>query len=122
MHILSGVLTMMMALSLAPAAPARAHATLVTSYPSEKQKVYAPLHRIRLVFSGKADALYSVVRLETAKGAVVAEVTQRLASREIVLKTPALDPGRYQIVYRVLSTDGDIVEGKVGFEIFGVEV
>ncbi len=104
-----------------PADTALAHATLISSYPSENQKVYVPLHQIKLVFSGRADALYSVARLENAKGAVIAGATQKQASREIVLKTPALDPGRYEIHYRVLSNDGDVVEGKVAFEIFGVE-
>lgn len=100
---------------------ARAHTSLESSYPAEKQKVYVPLHRITLIFSGKADALYSAVRLENAKGELVVQAVQKKAAREIDMKTPALDPGRYFIRYRVLSMDGDIVEGKVAFEIFGVE-
>jgi methionine-rich copper-binding protein CopC len=101
--------------------PAQAHAYLVESYPAKQQSVVTPLHRIKMVFSGKADALYSTIKLRNAKGAVVAEVTQKEASREMILPTPVLEPGAYHIHYRILSVDGDIVEGKVDFTVFGVE-
>jgi copper resistance protein C len=118
--LLTGALAAL-ALGAASAVPARGHAFLVESYPTKQQAVIKPLHRIKLVFSGKADALYSTVKLKDAKGAVVAEATQKEASREMVLPTPVLEPGPYHIHYRILSVDGDVVEGKVDFTVFGVE-
>lgn len=103
------------------AVPAAAHAVLVDSYPANRQQVLKPLHTIRLVFSGKADALFSTVKLEDNKGAVVAEATQKEASKELILPTPSLMPGQYHIRYRVLSVDGDVVEGRLEFAIFGQE-
>ncbi len=102
-------------------APAWAHAYLLESYPANQQQVLKPLHTIRLVFSGKADALYSTVKLKDSKGKVIAEKTQREPSRELTLPTPSLMPGEYHVVYRVLSVDGDIVEGKLDFFIHGLE-
>jgi copper resistance protein C len=106
------------ALALAvTAVPAEAHAYLVDSVPARKQEVVHRLERIRLVFSGKADALYSTVKVIDNRGAVVAETTQEKASREMTLAAPPLPPGDYRVHYRVLSMDGDIVEGKVDFTV-----
>lgn len=101
--------------------PSLAHTKLVDSYPANRQLVLKPLHTIRLVFSGKADALYSIAKLKDGKGEVVAQVTQKTASKELVLPTPLLMPGDYQVVYRVLSADGDIIEGKLDFSVHGFE-
>ena len=104
----------------APQVPAAAHADLVDSSPAKRQEVLHPraLERIKLVFSGKADALYSTAKLTDAAGATLAETTQREPSSEMTLPAPApLAPGKYHIHYRVLSADGDIVEGKVEFMV-----
>lgn len=103
------------------AMPALAHTQLVDSYPSKGQLVLKPLHTIRLVFSGKADALYSIVKLKDGKGEVIAQTAQRKASKELILQTPSLMPGDYHVVYRVLSVDGDIIEGKLDFSVHGLE-
>lgn len=96
---------------------ALAHAYLIDSVPTKRQEVMHPLSRIRLTFSGTADAHFSVVKLTDNNGAVIAETTQQEASREMILPAPMLRPGPYKISYRVLSTDGDIVEGKVDFVV-----
>jgi hypothetical protein len=101
--------------------PTLAHTQLVDSYPANRQLVVKPLHAIKLVFSGKADALYSIVRLKDSKGDVVAQTTQKTASKELILPTPSLMPGEYHIVYRVLSVDGDVIEGKLDFSVHGLE-
>lgn len=106
-------------MALAP--PASAHAVLVESYPANKQQVLKPLHTIRLVFSGRADASFSIVKLKDSKGAVVAEATQKEPAKELILPTPSLMPGDYSIVYRVLCADGDIIEGRLEFSIHGLE-
>lgn len=97
--------------------PVQAHAYLVDSIPAKKQEVMHPLQKIRLVFSADADALFSTVKLTDDNGGVVAEATQQKASREMTLPAPPLKPGEYRLQYRVLSVDGDIVEGKVDFTV-----
>lgn len=97
--------------------PAGAHVALVDSVPAKRQEVMHEMPRIRLIFSGKADALYSTVALADEKGRVLAEATQKEASREMTLPPQALSSGAYQIRYRVLATDGDVVEGRVDFVV-----
>jgi methionine-rich copper-binding protein CopC len=101
----------------ATAVPAQAHAYLVDSVPAKKQEVKHPLEKIRLVFSGKADAHFSTVKLTDAEGTVLVEATQDKPSREMTLPAPQLNPGDYQLHYRVLSADGDLVEGQVEFTV-----
>lgn len=101
----------------AASGPADAHASLVNSYPSAKQHVTAPPSVIKLRFSGRADAHYSTVSIMSEDGGVLATRTQQNASREFDLPAPQLQPGRYRVHYRVLSTDGDLVEGRIEFVV-----
>ncbi|TLG75209.1 copper resistance CopC family protein [Methylocystis sp. B8] len=103
---------------LAIAAPAQAHHQfLVASFPASKQVVAGPVRQIKLVFQGKADAVISTITLKSQNGTVIAKATQKEASRELLLDTPALRPGLYEVDYRVLATDGEIVEGCFPFLI-----
>ncbi len=105
-------------LGLCAPAPAQAHHRfLVESFPASKQVVVKPVRHIKLVFEGKADAVISTITLKAQNGLVVAKATQKEASREMVLDTPDLQPGLYEVVYRVLATDGDIVEGSFPFVV-----
>lgn len=105
-------------LALGSSTPARAHHHfLVEAFPASKQVVIKPVRQVRLVFQGKADAVISTIILKSARGLVVAKATQKHASRELVLDTPFLQPGLYEVVYRVLATDGGIVEGSYPFII-----
>jgi methionine-rich copper-binding protein CopC len=97
--------------------PATAHAYLVESFPSAKQRLSKPLRTIRLVFSGRADAHYSTIRLESEDGTLLAAKTQAKAEHRLDLAAPPLQSGRYRVHYRVLSTDGDITEGRLEFFI-----
>ncbi|HEY8125713.1 MAG TPA: copper resistance CopC family protein [Methylocystis sp.] len=91
------------------------HQFLVESFPASRQRVIKPVRQIRLVFEGKADAVISTITLKSKNGLVVAKATQKQASRELILDTPVLQPGLYEVDYRVLATDGAIVEGAFPF-------
>ncbi len=94
-----------------------AHGYLVDSFPGAKTHLAASPQKIRLHFSIRADAVYSTLNLEADDGSVLATKTQQSASRELQMSPPQLPPGRYHVRYRVLSTDGDLVQGKVDFFI-----
>ena len=98
---------------------AQAHGYLVDSFPSRNEHVNLPLKKVTLRFSLKADAHYSTISIRTDDGYVLATKIQPEASREIYIPAPALEPGRYQVYYRILSTDGDVVQGKVDFVVDG---
>ena len=59
---------------------------------------------------GKADALFSTMKLLNADGSVMAEMTPPKASPEMAMSTPTLSPGTYLVEHRVLTTDGDVVK------------
>ena len=109
--------TTVVALALVVGFPASAHHQfLQQAFPAAKSHASA-VREVRLVFEGKADALFSTMRLMKADGSVIAEMTQSEASREMVLPTPALSQGKYLVEYRVLATDGEIVKGNFFFTV-----
>lgn len=114
--VLAGLLGASASLAIA-CGPAGAHVFLVDSYPSTKQRVATPPNVIKLRFSGRADAHYSTVSITSEDGAVLATRAQQNASRDLHLPAPPLQPGRYRVHYRILSTDGDLVEGKIEFVV-----
>jgi len=65
----------------------------------------------------RADAGYSTIKLENDHGAVLAAKAQPKASRRFSMDSPRLAPGRYHVVYRVLSPDGDMLRGRVDFVV-----
>ena len=92
-----------------------AHGYLAGSFPPSKAHLKTPPHTIKLHFSLRADARYSTIDLEDDGGAVLAAKTQQKASRDMDMSAPMLAPGRYHVRYRILSPDGDVVQGKIDF-------
>jgi len=105
------------ALSLGASAPncAMAHGYLVHSFPAAKMHLAQSPHHVRMLFSLRTDAHYSIVRLEDEKGSVLAIRTQPKTSRGFDMDVPPLAPGRYHLRYRMLSTDGDLIQGGLDF-------
>jgi copper resistance protein C len=100
----------LVALTLSAVFPALAHHQfLQQAYPSAKSHASA-VSEVRLTFDGKADALFSTIKLLNADGSVMAEMTQPKASPEMAMPTPTLSAGTYLVEYRVLTTDGDVVK------------
>jgi len=99
------------------AAPAIAHSFLVEATPSSKDHVAASPKSVRLRFGGGVEPPYSKLTVESADGKVVAEGREATPDkpRELWVNTPELAAGRYVVRYRVLSTDGHIVEGNYEF-------
>jgi len=94
-----------------------AHGYLVRSYPAAKAHLAESPHHIRLVFSLKVDPGYSVVQLRDGEGAVLATEAMPQRSRNFSMPVPPLAPGRYHVSYRMLSPDGDFLEGRVDFVV-----
>ncbi len=92
-----------------------AHGYLAGSFPPAKAHLKTAPHTIRLHFSLRADARYSTIDLEDDDGAVLASKTQQAASRDMDMSAPMLAPGRYHVRYRILSPDGDLVQGEIDF-------
>jgi copper transport protein len=103
-------------LTIAAAAPARAHAVLVESVPADAASVAEPPIEIRLRFNEPVSPV--AVRLLDAQAIEVPGVTVE-ARGEVVLVRPAaeLPPGGYFLSYRVTSLDAHAVGATVRFGV-----
>jgi methionine-rich copper-binding protein CopC len=101
--------------------PAWAHSFLVDAAPSSKDHVATSPKSLKLRFGGGVEPKYSNLTIETPDGKVLAQgaVGKPETPRELTLDSPELAPGRYIVRYRVLSTDGHIVEGNYDFTVDG---
>ncbi len=94
---------------------AQAHGYLVHSFPPRGDHITLPLKSAQLKFSIPADAKFSKVSIESENGVVLASQAQPRVSHNMKIAAPQLSPGKYRVRYRVLSPDGDILEGAVEF-------
>lgn len=107
------------AVALWTAAPATlwAHGYLVRSFPGAKMHLVHPPRHIDLLFSLMMDPDYSVAQLQDDNGTVLASKTQTERSRRLSMDAPPLQPGAYHVVYRMLSPDGDLLQGRIDFSV-----
>jgi copper transport protein len=111
-----GALLLALLACIGAAAPAHAHATLVSSEPAEGAILPAAPPRLILTFNEPVSPL--VVRLVTATGVTIAlEATaEREASLAVALPS-GLAAGTHVLSWRVISLDGHPVGGTVAFSV-----
>jgi methionine-rich copper-binding protein CopC len=107
------------AMAASVAAPALAHSFLVEATPSSKDHVATSPKTVKLRFGGGVEPKYSKLTIEDASGKVLGEGAIGVPDkpRELSMEAPELAPGKYIVRYRVLSTDGHIVEGNYEFTV-----
>ena len=105
------------ALAAATITAANAHGYLVQSFPPRKSHLTDSPRHIKLLFSLRTDANWSMVRLERNDGAVFAEQRQPTTSRGFSMDAPKLPPGSYRVQYSMLTSDGDFLRGSVDFVV-----
>jgi methionine-rich copper-binding protein CopC len=106
-------------LALVPAAAA-AHGVLERSEPRANARVKTPPAQVRLWFTGALEPAYSRVRVLDAAGKQVDRGDSALDPDNRALlrvSVPALAPGRYRVVWRVLSVDSHVTEGDFSFRV-----
>lgn len=102
------------------AVAAYAHATMVKSDPARRAVVSAAPNQVRLWFSERLEAAYSSATVARLKGAPVAHEPASVAPDDpklLVVKLPSLEPGTYEVRYRVLSVDGHVVKSSFTFTL-----
>lgn len=105
---------------LALAAGAAAHGMLERSEPRDGSTLRHAPPQVRLLFSSVIEPAYSRVEVLDAEGRRVdlGDSAVDAANRSLLrVSLPALPPGRYRIVWRVLSVDTHVTEGTVTFRI-----
>ena len=104
-------------LCIAWAATTLAHGYLVRSFPAAKTHLTHSPHHIDLLFSLLVDPNYSVVQLQDESGTILAAKAQTQRSRQFSMDAPALQPGNYHVLYRMLAPDGDLLQGRLDFVV-----
>lgn len=110
-----------LALAMAVAGPAGAHAFLVQASPKVGARVAAPPLELRLVFDENLAPGASGVVLVDAAGRPLATAAARLDARDAsVMIAPLatrLAPGRYQVRWRAVSPDHHVNTGDYSFSV-----
>ena len=110
----------LLALAFAAPASAWAHASLVKSVPAQRAVLYRAPAQIQLWFNERLEARYSSLTLLDAKGKALETGEVEIAGddpKSMHAAIKSLPPGRYTVKYRVLSTDGHVVENQFSFTI-----
>ena len=105
------------ALALAPASPATAHASLVKTDPAEGQVLAESPRVARLTFDEAVSATAGGVQMYDARGKTV---ESKASARDTVLSVDVpdtLDAGTYVVRWRVVSADGHPVAGALTFSV-----
>jgi copper resistance protein C len=114
-----GVALALVSLALTPNIAA-GHAVLQRSEPSVESKLRRSPDEVKLYFSERIEPAYSSVRVLNDQDARVDRRDSRVdRSNPTLLRAtlPPLPPGRYKVVWRVLSIDADVTEGNFTFRI-----
>ena len=107
-----------LAIALALAPVARAHAILVGSQPEENAELAGPDVDLRLEFNSRIDAARSSLQLAKDGGAL--EPLPMGEAKEpnlLVAKAAGLAPGAYRLRWQVLSVDGHVSRGDLKFTV-----
>jgi copper resistance protein C len=100
------------------AAPAWAHAVIISSNPTDEQHVAAGKLAIRIEFNSRIDKARSRLQLIAPAGDKVDVPIDPTGDPNIVAGTTnALTPGAYVLRWQVLAIDGDITRGDIPFTV-----
>lgn len=105
---------------LAGAGVALAHSGLVRAEPPADSSLSRPPTEVRLFFSEGLEPSYSSARVENAQGAQVDRQDSRVERadpQQLRVSLQPLDPGAYIVIWRVLSVDSHITEGRFTFRV-----
>jgi methionine-rich copper-binding protein CopC len=105
--------------------PALAHAQLIDAYPKANQLLNASPTQFKLNFS---DILIDLgpssnwLKVEDSAGELVSSEASLRGSELTASPIKSLQPGKYQLSWRVLSEDGHPIQGSYVFTITGQEL
>lgn len=99
---------------------AAGHAVLQRAEPRVESKLKRAPDEVKLYFSERLESAYSSVRVLNDRDVQVDRGDSRVdRSNPALLRAtlPPLPPGRYKVMWRVLSIDADVTEGNFTFRI-----
>ena len=101
-------------------APAAAHAFLDHALPAVGSTVHESPRAIRLWFTEQLEPAFSSVRVLDKSGKEVDAGDSHVDAADpmvLAASVPALAPGTYRVVWRVVSVDTHVTEGDFTFDI-----
>jgi methionine-rich copper-binding protein CopC len=116
LYVLLGVL----ALAVLPVLRAGAHAFLDHANPAVGSTVRASPAQVRVWFTQHLEPAFSTVRVLDRSGKQVDNGESRVDTANatlLVVSLPALGPGTYKVIWRVLSVDAHVTEGDFTFDV-----
>ena len=98
---------------------AEAHAFLDRASPAVGSTVHTAPSEVRIQFTEQLEPAYSTAHVEDASGATVSTAAHVDANERSVLIVPlgALKPGRYKVIWKVLSVDTHVTNGSFNFTV-----
>ena len=99
---------------------ALAHSVLQRAEPPVESKLKWPPSEVKLTFTGRLEPAYSTLRVRDGEGAEVDRQDARVDPSNPLLLRATLQPlerGAYTVIWRVLSVDGNVTEGRYAFHI-----
>ena len=120
MHRALSCLVLAGALTCAGTGMARAHAFLDRATPSVGSTVHTPPTEVRIQFTENLEPAYSAARVEDSSGATVSIADAHVDGREpsvLIVPLGALKPGRYKVIWKVLSVDTHVTNGTFNFAV-----
>ena len=97
-----------------------AHSGLQRAEPPVESTLKRSPKELKLYFSERLEPAYSKVRVEDGRGGRVDRDDSRVdRSNPLLLRVtlPPLAPGTYTVIWRVLSVDSHITEGRFTFRV-----
>lgn len=99
---------------------AEAHAFLDTASPSVGSTIRGAPAQVVINFTEALEPAFSTLRVDDANGTQVDKRDTGVSPAQpktLHTSLPALPAGTYQVIWRVLSVDGHVTEGKFKFTI-----
>jgi methionine-rich copper-binding protein CopC len=106
--------------TLASVPSAWSHAFLDHAAPAVGSTVHGSPTEVRLWFTQALEPAFSTLRVVDASGRQVDRMDKQLDARDRALlkvTLPALAPGTYRVLWRVLSVDTHVSEGDFKFDV-----
>ena len=101
-----------------PSQTVLSHGILLESFPTHGSVLQASPHRVVLHFNATLEPSITQVNLvDLQKVLTPLGVTNASTRDTIVAKIPPLQPGVYNVQYKVLATDGHVTEGFIRFTV-----
>lgn len=109
-----GILVVLLAV-VVPAAPAWAHAKLVSTDPATGATVAAPVATITLTFNEPVKQQFTTVVVTGADGASYSDGPARSVDKQVLQTVKPLPSGAIRVTWKTVSPDGDPIQGTFSF-------